>query len=64
MFTKNFNFRIDEQTFARLSMLSKTLKRSKSNSLRFLIFQEFLRQDLNTSCDKEIPADIRSTNQS
>ena len=44
MFNFYFNFRMNDETRRQLILLSKALKRTKSNLLRWLLHQEFLRQ--------------------
>lgn len=49
MYKFYFNFRMNEQTKRQLSILSKTLQRTKSNLLRWLVHQEYVRWGLDTS---------------
>lgn len=50
------SFRHDEKIKRMLNELMALSKRSKSNLLRWLIFQEYRRQDLNTLAKDGIPS--------
>ena len=50
------SFRLDEHNHRRLTTLGKVLQRSRSNLLRWLITQEYIRQDLNTLEKDGIPS--------
>ena len=44
MFPFYFNFRMNEETKAKLDILSKNLQRTKSNLMRWLIHKEYIQQ--------------------
>ena len=50
------SFRLDRNTHRRLKKLGEVLQRSQSNLLRWLITQEYIRQDLNTLEEDGIPS--------
>lgn len=53
MYKFYFNFRMNERTKRQLCILSKTLQRSKSNLLRWLVHEEYVRWGLDTSEQNE-----------
>ena len=54
MYKKFFNFRIDPQTSRKLTILADTVQRTKSNLVRWLISQEYIRCGLNLLEDNKV----------
>lgn len=63
MFNYYYNFRVDEKTRQELIFLSESLQRTKSNLLRWLVHQEYLRWEHDALEGTDAPLIMIDSNQ-